>query len=55
MKVLIVGNMGYIGPVVLRHLRKSYPPAILIGFGTRFFAQCLMARGSFFSEHLLDQ
>ena len=41
MKVLIVGNMGYIGPVVLRHLRKGYLQAILIGFDTRFFAQCL--------------
>ncbi len=54
MKVLIVGNMGYIDPVVLRHLRKSYPPAILIGFDTGFFTQCLMVRGPF-PRHLLDQ
>lgn len=54
MKVLIVGNMGYISPVVLRHLRKNYPPAIVIGFDTRLFAQCLMVGGSF-PEHLLDQ
>ncbi len=54
MKVLSVGNMGYFGPVVLRHLRKGYPQAILLGFDTGFFAQCLMARGPF-PEYLLDQ
>jgi nucleoside-diphosphate-sugar epimerase len=54
MKVLIVGNMGDIGPAVLRHLRKGYPPAILIGFDSGFFAQCVMARGPF-PECLLDQ
>ena len=32
MKVLVVGNMGYIGPVLTRHLRQVYPQASLIGF-----------------------
>jgi hypothetical protein len=53
MKVVTVGNMGYISPVVSRHLHKNYPPAISIGFDARFFAQCLMVRGSF-PERLLD-
>jgi UDP-glucose 4-epimerase len=39
MKVLIVGNMGYIGPMVLRHLCKSYLPAIVIVFDTGFFTR----------------
>ena len=27
MKILITGNMGYVGPLVLRRLRESYPGA----------------------------
>ena len=32
MKILITGNMGYIGPCVVDHLRQSYPKAELIGY-----------------------
>ena len=39
MKVLIIGNMGYIGPMVLRHLCNSYLSAIVIVFDTGFFTQ----------------
>ena len=41
MKILITGNMGYIGPCVVRHLRQSHPHVALIGFDTGFFATCL--------------
>jgi nucleoside-diphosphate-sugar epimerase len=41
MKILITGNMGYVGPGVVSQLRKSYPDAELIGFDTGFFAHCL--------------
>ena len=41
MKILITGNMGYIGPCVVRHLRQSYPQAALIGLDAGFFATCL--------------
>lgn len=41
MKILITGNLGYVGPGVVAQLRKSYPNADLIGFDTGFFAQCL--------------
>ena len=40
MKVLITGNLGYIGPVVVRHLRQAYPDANLIGYDSAFFALC---------------
>ena len=43
MRVLITGNMGYVGPVVVRHLRHRSPDAELIGFDTGFFAHCLTA------------
>ena len=41
MKILITGNMGYVGPGVVSQLRKSYPDAELIGYDTGFFANCL--------------
>lgn len=46
MKILIVGNMGYIGPVLVRHLRRVYPHATLIGFDIGFFAHCLINSGA---------
>ncbi|WP_315777016.1 MULTISPECIES: SDR family oxidoreductase [unclassified Bradyrhizobium] len=41
MKVLITGNMGYVGPVVARHLRAQRPDATLHGFDNAYFAHCL--------------
>ncbi len=41
MKILIAGNLGYIGPSVTNHLRKTYPDAELIGFDIGYFAHCL--------------
>lgn len=41
MKILITGNMGYIGPCVISHLRKINPEAELIGLDMGFFANCL--------------
>ncbi len=41
MRILITGNMGYIGPVVARHLRSAFPEAFIIGFDTGYFGHCL--------------
>jgi nucleoside-diphosphate-sugar epimerase len=41
MRILITGNMGYVGPVVAAHLRAAMPGAVLIGYDTGFFADCL--------------
>jgi nucleoside-diphosphate-sugar epimerase len=41
MKILITGNMGYIGPCVVRHLHDRYPEAELIGLDMGYFANCL--------------
>lgn len=41
MKILITGNMGYVGPSVLRRLREAYPRAELIGLDKGYFAHCL--------------
>ena len=41
MKILITGNMGYVGPSVVKQLRTSYPGATLVGVDTGYFAHCL--------------
>jgi nucleoside-diphosphate-sugar epimerase len=41
MRILITGNMGYIGPSVVKQLRATYPEATIIGFDMGYFAQCL--------------
>ena len=42
MKILIVGNMGYVGPVLTKHLRRAHPSAVLVGFDAGLFAHCLI-------------
>jgi nucleoside-diphosphate-sugar epimerase len=41
MKILITGNMGYIGPSAVKRLRCSYPEADIIGLDMGYFANCL--------------
>lgn len=41
MKLLITGNMGYLGPSVVERLRQSVPGVTVIGFDTGYFAHCL--------------
>lgn len=40
-KVLITGNMGYIGPCVVEQLRLSYPSVYIIGYDMGYFANQL--------------
>ncbi len=40
-KILITGNMGYVGPVLVKHLRKTVPDAVLVGLDTGYFANCV--------------
>jgi nucleoside-diphosphate-sugar epimerase len=40
-KILVTGNMGYVGPWVVERLRRSYPSAVLIGYDTGYFADRL--------------
>lgn len=41
MKILITGNLGYVGSELVKILRKKYPDAELIGFDIGFFAKQL--------------
>lgn len=53
MKILITGNMGYVGPRLLEQLRASVPGAVLVGVDTGFFAHCLTGV-EIFPESRLD-
>ena len=53
MRILITGNMGYVGPMVVRHLRATMPTAYLAGFDSAFFAHCLTTTEGL-PERLLD-
>ena len=41
MKILIVGNLGYVGPALVRQLRKTHSTGTLIGYDIGYFAHCL--------------
>ena len=53
MRILITGNMGYIGPVVVKHFRRRFPGVYLVGFDMGYFATCLTGT-KFLPECLLD-
>lgn len=39
MKILITGNLGYVGPGLVKEFRMSYPDAVLIGYDAGYFAK----------------
>jgi nucleoside-diphosphate-sugar epimerase len=41
MRILVTGNMGYIGPVVGRHFKVKFPEVRLVGYDMGYFATCL--------------
>ncbi len=53
MKIIIAGNLGYIGPSVTNQLRSTFPDAELIGFDIGYFAHSLV-NASCFPEVKLD-
>jgi nucleoside-diphosphate-sugar epimerase len=53
-KILITGNMGYVGPCVVERLRSSYPDATLVGLDIGYFANCL-TNAKIFPECRVDQ
>ncbi|MEY6432061.1 SDR family oxidoreductase [Thioalkalicoccus limnaeus] len=52
-KILITGNMGYVGPVLERHLRHVFPGTSLLGLDTGYFGNCINSP-EFLPEVLLD-
>lgn len=43
MRIMITGNMGYIGPVVTKHLRTIFPDAEIVGLDIGYFGNCINA------------
>jgi len=54
MRILITGNMGYVGPVVAAHLRRIYPEAHLVGHDRGWFGHCLTTKDQL-PETLLNE
>lgn len=54
MKILITGNLGYIGPILSRHLKNSNPQHYIVGVDSGFFAHCLTGV-SYSPEIFVDQ
>jgi len=54
MKIIVIGNMGYVGSEVVSRLRFTYPQSTLIGFDIGYFASCL-THVDYLPERNLDQ
>lgn len=55
MHILITGNMGYVGPEVVKYLRARHPDATLHGFDNAYFAHCLTGSSVLPERHLDEQ
>ena len=54
MKVLVTGNMGYVGPVLTRFLKKNIPDVKIIGYDSGFFGHSLTGANNL-PETLLEK
>ncbi|MCZ2460042.1 MAG: SDR family oxidoreductase [Chitinophagales bacterium] len=45
MKILIIGNLGYIGPIVVKHFRQYHSAYFLAGFDAGYFIQNYTSNG----------
>src|SRR5713101_5078020 len=55
LKILITGNMGYVGPEVTKYLRAKRPGAMLHGYDNAYFAHCLTGTPVLPERHLDQQ
>jgi nucleoside-diphosphate-sugar epimerase len=53
MKILITGNLGYVGPPLVKELRRRYPDAVLMGFDVGYFAKYVTSP-TISPDHYLD-
>ncbi len=54
MKVLVIGNLGYIGPMVAKHFRTNHPGYFLAGYDIGYFIQNYTPNG-ITGDTLLDR
>lgn len=52
MKILITGNLGYVGPGVVKEFRKYYPKSEILGFDTGYFSKYITTTGPAPENHL---
>jgi nucleoside-diphosphate-sugar epimerase len=45
MKILITGNLGYVGSELVKYLKKKYFNCYIIGYDTAFFTHCITSSG----------
>ena len=55
MRILVTGNMGYLGPVLIQALAQEIPAAELLGYDTGYFAHALTASDIHPECHLSKQ
>ncbi len=53
MRILITGNMGYVGSYLVHHLRSVFSDLTIIGYDMGYFAHCL-TRADCLPEHQID-
>jgi len=52
MKILITGNMGYVGPAVTNQLRTSHPDSVLAGLDIGYYGNCITSQAAFPERNL---
>lgn len=53
MKIMVTGNLGYVGPPLISQLRHSYPDSTIVGMDLGIFSHCLTG-GQVFPETNID-
>ena len=53
MRILITGNLGYVGAYLVSNLRAKYPKAYIVGYDLGYFQNCLTTK-NFAPETKLD-
>jgi nucleoside-diphosphate-sugar epimerase len=54
MRILIIGNLGYVGPVAVKYLKEKHPNAKISGFDIGYFIQNYTTNG-FVGDSLLEK
>lgn len=55
MRTLIIGNLGYIGPIAVKYLRTKHPDAFIAGFDIGYFMQNYTHTGMVGESYLNQQ
>ncbi|MGJ8682421.1 NAD-dependent epimerase/dehydratase family protein [Paraglaciecola sp.] len=55
MKILVTGNLGYVGPAVLSQLKKIYPDCQICGLDTGYFEKCKTIQSAYLEKGIDQQ